>query len=181
MKKALLFLCCLITSLVAFGQEPTPPTLRWCKWAFQQIPDHMNISAVDAEAFSNDFRTLLKVAFDIEDWEREKYPGELGGWEFLAYWYAGNGDSPLDDPNHTIEYRIGRVRDGRTSVYISIHTPGWLPYGPEYHLFTMNLVYENDAWRIDDWLNKDYEGRGFNPSMRKELKDYIRSFEKEIP
>ena len=64
---------------------------------------------------------------------------------------------------------------------ISIHTPGWLPYGPEYHRFTMFLVYENDAWRIDNWLNKDFEERGFNPSMRKDLKDYIRIFEKMVP
>ena len=45
----------------------------------------------------------------------------------------------------------------------------------------MFLVYENDAWRIDDWLNKDSEERGFNPSMRKDLKNCIRVFEKKVP
>ncbi len=181
MKKTIIILCCLLSSIIAFGQEPMPPTLKWCKWAFQQIPDHRDISEVDAEAFSNDFRALLKVAFTIEDWEIEKYPGELGGWEFLAYWYAGNGDSPLDDPNHTVQYKVGKVQDGKTTVDISIHTPGWLPYGPDYHRFTMCLIFENGAWRIDDWLNKDYEERGFEPSMRKDLKSYVRYFEKEVP
>lgn len=180
MKKTILLLGCLLPCLIAFAQEPPPPTQKWCAWAFQQIPDHRNISEVDADAFSIDFRTLLRVAFLIEDWEQKKNPGDFG-WEFLAYWYAGNGDSPLDDPNHTVEYKVGKVQDGRTTVDISVHTPSWLPYGPEYHRFTMNLVYENEAWRIDDWLNRDYEERGFNPSMRKDLKSYIRSFEKEVP
>ena len=179
MKRIIILLCFILTSLIAFGQEPAPPTQKWCKWAFQQIPDHRNISEVDAKAFSNDFRTLLKVSFAIDEWESEKNPGDIGA-EFLFYWYAGNGDSPLDDPGHSIEYKVGKVQDGKTTVDITIRTPAWLPYGPEYHRFTMCLVYENDAWRIDDWLNKEDEERGFNPSMRKSLKDYIRSFEKKV-
>ena len=178
MKKTIILLCCLLSCLIACGQNPAPPTQQWCKWAFRQIPDHSGLSEVDAKAFSNDFRTLLKVAYVIEEWEIEKYPGELGGWEFLAYWYAGNGDSPLDDPNHTVQYKVGKVQDGKTSVDISIHAPSWLPEVPR---FTMNLVYENGAWRIDDWLNWDYKERGFEPSMRKEVKNYIKGFEKEIP
>ena len=177
MKKAILLFCCLISSLIAFGQEPTPPTQEWCKWAFQQLPDHRNISEVDAKAFSTDFETLLKIAFLIDEWEHKKNPGDIGA-EFLFYWYAGNGDSPLDDPNHSIQYKVGKVQDGKTNVAVIIRTPAWLPNGPEYHRFIMHLIFEDDAWRIDDWFNwGDYE-RGFNPSMRKDLKDYIRNFEK---
>ena len=182
MKKALSLFFLFFPILIAHSQEPepAPPTREWCEWAFRQIPDHRNISEVDAKAFSTDFGTLLKIAFLIDEWEQEKHPGN-NGWEFLWYWYAGNGDSPLDDPNHTIEYKIGRVQDGRSSVDISIHTPGWLPYGPEYHRFRMCLVYEKGAWRIDDWLNKDDEERGRNPSMREDLKVCIRVFEKKVP
>ena len=104
----------------------------------------INLSS-SAKAFSTDFGTLLKIACLIKEWEQEKNSEDFGG-EFLFYWYAGNGDSPLDDPNQIIEYKMGRVQNGRTSVNISIHTPGWLPCGPAYHRFTMFLVYENDAW-----------------------------------
>jgi hypothetical protein len=78
-KKTIILGCVMLSCLFAFGQEPTPPTQKWCKWAFRQIPDHRNISEVDAKAFSNDFRTLLKVAFAVEEWEQEKYPRNLGG------------------------------------------------------------------------------------------------------
>lgn len=170
---------CFLSVLNVRGQEP--PTREWCEWAFRQIPDHGDLSDVDGRAFSVDFYTLLSVAYTIEKWEREKNPAEIGEWEFLAYWYAGNGDSPLDDPNHSIQYKAGNVLDGKVKVDIIIHTPSWPPYGPEYHRFTMNLVYENRAWRIDDWFNWDFENRGFNGSMKKDLKGYIRWFEKQIP
>lgn len=173
MKKTILFLCCLLTSLIAFGQEPLPPTQEWCEWAFQQIPDHKNLSKVDADAFSIDFRTLLKISYTINDWELEKDPGEMGYGEFPFYWYAGNGDSPLDDPKHTVQFKVGKVQDGKTTVDISIHTPSWLPYGPEYHRFMMCLVYENSAWRIDDWLKRLENGQNYISSMSKEMKSYI--------
>ena len=88
MKKTFLLLLCLLSVLVAHGQEPAPPTQEWCEWAFQQIPDHRNISEVDSKAFSVDFHTLLKIAFAVNEWEHQKNPGDIGSGEFLAYWYA---------------------------------------------------------------------------------------------
>ena len=181
MKKSILFLLCFLSVLAAHGQEPAPPMQGWCQWAFQQIPDHRNISEVDSEAFSVDFFTLLKIAFTIDEWESEKNPGDIGGGEFLFYWYAGNGDSPLEDPAHSIQYKVGKVQDGKTTVDITIRTPGWLPYGPEYHRFTMNLTYEDSAWRIDDWFNWEFKERGFNGSMREDLRKYIVWFADQIP
>ncbi len=174
MRKTFLLLLCLFPVLIVQGQEPTPPTQEWCEWAFRQIPDHRDLSEVDTRAFSDDFFTHLMAAFALEKWEREKYPGELGEWEFLAYWYAGNGDSPLDDPDHTIQYDVGKVQGGKTKVNITIHTPGWPPHSPEYHRFTMSLIHEKGAWVIDEWYNWDYAGRGFEGSMRKDLENYIR-------
>ena len=71
MKKTILILICCFSVFAAYGQEPAPPTQEWCKWAFQQLPDHRDISEVDAKAFSVDFYTLLKIAFAINDWEIE--------------------------------------------------------------------------------------------------------------
>lgn len=181
MKKAVLVLICVLSVHLAHGQEPAPPTQKWCEWAFQQIPDHQDLSEVDPQAFSVDFYALLKIAFAIDEWECEKNPGDIGGGEFLSYWYAGNGDSPLDDPDHSIQYKVGRIRDGKTAVAITIRTPAWLPYGPEYHRFTMYLTYEDSAWRIDDWFNWDYAERGFNGSMREDLRKYIVGFAEQIP
>ena len=62
MKKAIILVSCFLSAFAAHGQEPAPPTQEWCKWAFQQIPDHRDIAEVDAEAFSVDFYTLLKIA-----------------------------------------------------------------------------------------------------------------------
>jgi len=191
MKNIFLSVVCFLTGLGLYAQipsdrmseglEPAPPTQEWCGWAFRQIPDHRDISDVDSRAFSADFNTLLKIAYTIADWEQVKEPGSLGGWEFLFYWYAGNGDSPLEDPDHTIQYKVGKVQDGKTAVHVIIHTPGWLPYGPEYHRFTMYLAYEDEAWRIDDWFNWADAERGFTGSMRKQLKEYISWFEEAVP
>ena len=177
MKKAILFLFCFLSAYVVHGQRPTPPTQEWCKWAFQQLPDHRNISEVDPKAFSVDFYTLLKVAFTIDEWEVEKYPGEIGYGEFLAYWYAGNGDSPLADWGHTIRYKVGTVQDGKTSVEITIQIPDRSPYKPVNLRFTMYLVYENESWRIDDWFDWN---DGMNGSMRKALRGYIRWYANQI-
>jgi len=190
MKNIFLSVVCFLTGLGLYAQlpsdrmqeelEPAPPTQEWCGWAFRQIPDHRDLSEVDSRAFSADFNTLLKIAYTIADWEQVKEPGQIGP-EFLWYWYAGNGDSPLDDPGHTIQYKVGKVQDWKTAVYVVIHTPGRLPYGPEYHRFTMYLIYENGAWRIADWFNWDDAERGFPGSMRKQVKDYLGWFEKAVP
>ena len=120
MKKTILLLICFLSAFVAHGQEPAPPTQEWCKWAFQQLPDHRDISEVDAKAFSVDFYTLLKIAFAINEWEIEKDPGYIGSGEFLAYWYAGNGDSPLVFEGIPSVIKLGLCRMGR---------PMWtLPY-----------------------------------------------------
>ena len=178
MKKTFLLLLCLLTVFVAHGQEPSPPTQEWCEWAFRQLPDHRDIAEVDAKAFSVDFYTLLKIAFTINDWEIEKDPGYIGSGEFLAYWYAGNGDSPLSLRGHTIRYKVGIVQDGKTNVDIIIRIPERSPYEPVNLRFTMYLVYENESWRIDDWFDWN---DGMNGSMRKALRGYIRWFADQIP
>ena len=88
MKKTFLLLLCLLSVLVAHGQELAPPTQEWCEWAFRQLPDHRDIAEVDAKAFSVDFYTLLKIAFAINDWEIEKDPGYIGSGYFwlLVCW-----------------------------------------------------------------------------------------------
>ena len=156
MKKTFFLLLCILSVLVAHGQEPAPPTQEWCDWAFY---------------------TLLKIAFEIDEWEHKKNPGDIGA-EFLFYWYAGNGDSPLDDPDHSIQYKVGKVQDGKTTMDITIHTPTW---SREYHRFTMHLIFENDAWRIDDWFNWDYKERGFEGSMREDCRKYISWYANQIP
>ena len=37
----------------------------------------------------------------------------------------------------------------------------------------MCLVYENSAWRIDDWLKRRENGQDYISSMSKEMKSYI--------
>ena len=180
MKKTILILICFLSVCAAHGQEPAPPTQEWCKWAFQHTPDHRDIAEVDAKAFSADFYTLLKIAFAIDEWEHRKNPGEIGA-EFLFYWYAGNGDSPLDDPDHSIQYKVGKVQDGKTNVAVIIRTPAWLPNGPEYHRFIMHLIFEDDAWRIDDWFNWGFYERGFEGSMREDCRRYISWYANQIP
>ena len=44
----------------------------------------------------------------------------------------------------------------------------------------MHLVFENDAWRIDDWFNWDYNERGLDGSMTEDLKQYIHWFGEEV-
>jgi hypothetical protein len=181
MKKTILLLIYFLSVFVANGQEPAPPTQEWCKWAFQQLPDHRDISEVDAKAFSVDFHTLLKIAFAINDWEIEKDPGYIGSGEFLAYWYAGNGDSPSSFRGHSIQYKVGKVKDGKTSVEITIRIPERPPYEPVNLRFTMYLVYENESWRIDDWFNWDFNERGFEGSMREDCRRYISWYANQIP
>lgn len=175
MRKGIVIVFLLLSCVIAFGQNKlTSPTQEWCEWAFRQIPDHKALSKVDSTAFSLDFYTLLSMAFTIDKWELGKDPGEMGYGEFLAYWYAGNGDSPLDEPNYSIQYLVEEVQNGESSVLITIHTPEWRSF--EYHRFTMKVVFENGAWRIDDWINRNIS----NPiSMRQELKNYINWFVKQ--
>ena len=66
MKKAIILVSCFLSAFAAHGQEPAPSTQEWRKWAFQQIPDHRDIAEVDAEAFSVDFYTLLKIALSAD-------------------------------------------------------------------------------------------------------------------
>lgn len=181
MRKAIILFSCLFSVLVSQGQEPAPPTQEWCKWAFQQLPDHRDISEVDAKAFSVDFYTLLKIAFAINDWEIEKDPGYIGYGEFLAYWYAGNGDSPLSFQGHSIHFKVGKVQDRKTDVEITIRIPERSPYKPISLRFTMHLVFENEAWRIDDWFNWDYNEKGFEGSMREDCRRYISWYANQIP
>jgi hypothetical protein len=173
MRKSVLLLLCLFSVLITHGQEPAPPTQEWCEWAFRQIPDHRNLSEVETRAFSYDFFTHLMTAYALMEWEREKYPEELGEWEFLAYWYAGNGDSPLDEPDHSILYEVGTVQEGKTKVDIIIHAPAWRSIGMEHRKFSMPIVYEKGAWAIDDWYDRDFIERGFGVSMKEQMENYI--------
>ena len=77
-----------------------------------------------------------------------------------------------------IQYKVGKVKDGKTSVEITIRIPERPPYEPVNLQFTMYLVYENESWRIDDWFDWN---DGMNGSMRKALRGYIRWFADQIP
>ena len=69
-----------LSVFAAHGQEPVPPTQEWCEGAFRQLPDHRDIAEVDANAFSVDFYTLVKIAFEVDEWEHQKNPGEAVVW-----------------------------------------------------------------------------------------------------
>lgn len=70
------------------------------------------------------------------------------------------------------------MQDGKTSVEITIRIPERSPYKTITLRFTMYLVYENNAWRIDDWFDWN---DGMNGSMRKALRGYIRWYANQNP
>ena len=98
MKKLFLLFTIIVLVFAGCSIRPAKPTQEWCKWAFNQIPDHKDISEIDSTAFSAEFYGLLKDAYKAMDREIEMYPGMLGDYEFLFYWYDGSGVVVVDVP-----------------------------------------------------------------------------------
>jgi len=150
----------IVALLSAFCSDaPEAPSQECCEQAFSQIPDHKHFSKVDKNAFSAEFRELLEKAYAAADKEEQENPGEIGDYEFLSYWYDGNGDSLLESEGSSIVFEPGEVKDGRVRVDICINTE---------HKFAMLLLYEDKAWRIDDWIDP-----AFGKSMKTMTKDYL--------
>ena len=84
MKRMIILLCCLLSSIIAFGQDPKPPTQDWCEWAFGQLPDRKSLSEVDSTAFSSDFYCLLKEVDRLDEWYLETYECKPPGFFVLA-------------------------------------------------------------------------------------------------
>jgi len=150
------------------SNAPEAPSQEYCERAFSQIPDHKDFSKVDKNAFSEEFRGLLEKAYAAADKEERENPGEIGDYEFLIYWYDGNGEPLLESEGSSIDYEIGEVKEGRSIVDITIYTPVFAPYGHAENKFAMHLLYEDKAWRIDDWINPE-----FGKSMKSIITDYL--------
>ena len=55
MKKLFLLFTIIVLVFAGCSIRPAKPTQEWCKWAFNQIPDHKDISEIDSTAFSAEF------------------------------------------------------------------------------------------------------------------------------
>ena len=168
MKKLIFILASFVLFFGACNIKPSAPSQEWCEWAFNQIPDHKDISEIDSTAFSTEFYGLLKEAYKAMDWETEMYPGMIGDYEFLFYWYDGNGDSILEPEDSELKYETGEVADGKTTVKVKVYAPSFAPYSPTDYEFDMDLVYEDGLWRIDDWSTPTRD-----LTMKDQVKRYI--------
>ena len=145
MKRMIILLCCLLSSIIAFGQDPKPPTQEWCEWAFGQLPDRKSLSEVDSTAFSSDFYCLLKEVDRLDEWYLETYECKPPGADCTMYWYSDMEGSRLDG--------------GRAKVYFDF-TPrspleDYLNYDrTRVSKYRMPVKYEKGAWRINDWDGK---------------------------
>ncbi len=167
MKKLFLLFTIIVLVFAGCSIRPAKPTQEWCKWAFNQIPDHKDISEIDSTAFSAEFYGLLKEAYKAMDREIEMYPGMLGDYEFLFYWYDGNGDSILEPEDSELKFETTEVADGKTTVKVKVYAPSFAPYSPTDYEFDMSLVYEDGLWRIDDWST---------PTSESTMKDQVKSY-----
>ena len=148
--KKILLLICLLTALVAHGQEPEPPTQEWCEWAFQQLPQDRDLSEVDSTAFSAGFFELLKEAIEAEEWDRVHFPDIQDNWNPWTHWYSGISGPLHSDINTILTIEVRPVNEKRTTVVYTIQIIQ--PFPPNKHNnYYMPVVYENGAWRIDDW------------------------------
>ena len=148
----------ILFSLIAFGQEPSPPTREWCEWAFGQIPDRKELGDVDSTAFSSVFYRLLKEVDRLNEWEFETYGCKPEGADCLLYWYSGMESSPLDGGRATVSFDYTPESPLEGVVTVSIDHPDLLNNdGTRITRFPMSVIYENGAWRIRNWDVKWYE------------------------
>ena len=145
MKRITLLLICFLSAMVAHGQEPEPPTPEWCEWAFRQLPKDRALSEADSTAFSAEFYELLKKAIEAKEWEKVHFPNTYDKWNHWTYWYSGITGPLPSDINTVLTIKVRSVEEKRATVVYTILPPSIFN---EYH---MDIVYENSAWRIDDW------------------------------
>ena len=155
MKRMIILLCCLLPSVIAFGQDPKPPTQEWCKWAFGQIPDKKDFADADSTAFSSDFYRLLKEVYRLSKWEFETYGCEPAGDGCLLYWYGDMEGSPLDGGRAKVSFDFTPKSPLEGEVIVTIDHPDYMNYdGTRVSKYRMSVQYENGAWRINDWDGK---------------------------
>ena len=150
MKRAILLFICSLSNLIVHGQEPEPPTQEWCEWAFTQLPQDRELSKVDSTAFSAEFYELLKKAIETEEWDRVHFPDIHSDWNPWTHWYSGITGPLHSDVNTILTTEVLPVNEKRTTVVYTIQIIQ--PFPPNKHQnYRMPIVYENGAWRIDDW------------------------------
>ena len=155
MKKMIILLCCLLSSIIAFGQDPKPPTQEWCKWAFGQLPDRKSLSEVDSTAFSSDFYCLLKEVDRLDEWFFETYECKPPGAGCTYYWYSDMEGSRLDGGRAKVYFDFTPKSPLEGEVIVTIDHPDYLNYDrTRVSKYRMPVKYENGAWRINDWDGK---------------------------
>lgn len=155
MKKATVLFILFFAFLMVKGQEPVPPAREWCEWAFQQIPDHKNLEEVDSTAFSSDFYCLLKEVDRLNTWEEEACDCKPMGGDCLLYWYSDMEGSRLDGGRAKRSFEFAPKTPLEGVVTVTIDHPDFLNYdGTRVTKYPMSVVYENGAWRINDWDSK---------------------------
>ena len=140
---------------IAYGQEPAPPAREWCEWAFRQIPDHKKLSEADSTAFSSDFYCLLKEVVRLCEWELDTCGWKPEGADCMLYWYSDMEGSRLDGGRAKITFEFTPKTPLEGVVLVTIDHPDYLNYdGTRVTKYPMSVVYENGAWRINDWDSK---------------------------
>ena len=152
MKRMIILLCCLLSSIIAFGQDPKPPTQEWCEWAFGQLPDRKSLSEVDSTACSSDFYCLLKEVDRLDEWYLETYECKPPGADCTMYWYSDMEGSRLDGGRAKVYFDFTPRSPLEGEVIVTIDHPDYLNYdGTRVSKYRMSVKYENGAWRINDW------------------------------
>ena len=155
MKRILLLVTSLFSILNTFGQEPSPPTQEWCKWAFGQLPDQKSLSEVDSTVFSSDFYCLLKEIDRLDEWFFETYECKPPGAGCTYYWYSDMESSRLDGGRAKVYFDFTPKSPREGEVLVTIDHPDYLNYdGTRVSKYRMSVKSENGAWRIDDWNGK---------------------------
>ena len=152
MKRTIILLCCLLLGIIAFGQDPEPPTQEWCKWAFGQIPDKRVFADADSTAFSSDSYCLLKEVDRLYKWELDTYGWKPEGADCLLFWYDGMEGSRFDGGRAKVYFDFTPKSPLEGEVIVTIDHPDYLNYdGTRVSKYSMSVKYENGAWRINDW------------------------------
>lgn len=155
MKRMIILLCCLLSSIIAFGQDLKPPTQEWCEWAFGQLPDRKLLSEVDSTAFSSDFYCLLKEVDRLDEWYLETYECKPPGADCTMYWYSDMEGSRLDGGRAKVYFDFTPRSPLEGEVIVTIDHPDYLNYDrTRVSKYRMPVKYEKGAWRINDWDGK---------------------------
>ena len=128
--------------------------------ALFQVPDHASFDPVDQDGYTSEFKNLLTRSF--EKGAAEATEGEIGGDEFLLYWYDGNGDG-MD-----LTSRVFQIRsfDGNSaSVLLHMVFQDFPNEGRDYLL---SFKKEGGKWLLDDWI-----GSPFSTGKKAMCKNYL--------